>query len=52
MRFFDPFWPITPFSPEQVDVLRSIIHPEIVLSNVPSRPLTGEEVDHGILCTA
>ena len=27
MRFFDPYWPIKPFSSEQVDVLRSIIHP-------------------------
>jgi len=45
MRFFDPFWPITPFSPEQVDVLRSIIHPEIVLSPLASRPLTNEEAE-------
>jgi hypothetical protein len=45
MRFFDPFWEIKPFTSEQVDVLRSIIHPEIILSYVPSRPLTEEETD-------
>ncbi len=45
MRFFDPFWPITPFTPEQVDVLRSIIHPEIILSYLPSKSLTEEEAE-------
>lgn len=44
-RFFNPFWEITPFTPEQVDVLRATIHPEIILSYVPSRPLTEEETD-------
>ncbi len=39
LRFFDPFWNITPFTSEQVDVLRSIIHPEIILSYIPSKPL-------------
>ena len=34
-----------PFSSEQVDVLRSIIHPEIILSYIPSRSLTEEETD-------
>lgn len=42
-RFFHPFWNITPFTPEQVDVLRSIIHPEIILSYVTSRSLTAKE---------
>lgn len=45
MRFFDPFWPITPFTNQQVDVLRSIIHPEIVLSNLSSRALTEGEAE-------
>jgi hypothetical protein len=45
MRFFDPFWEIPQFTSEQVDVLRSIIHPEIILSYVKSRPLTEEETD-------
>jgi hypothetical protein len=45
MRFFDPFWPIKPFSPEQVDVLRSIIHPEIILSYIPSKSLTEAEAE-------
>jgi len=36
-NFFDPWWPITPFTDEQVDVLRSIIHPEIILSPLQSR---------------
>jgi len=36
MRFFDPFWEITPMNSQQIDVLRSIIHPEIVL--VPPEP--------------
>ena len=43
MRFFDPYWEITPFTNDQVDVLRSIIHPEIILSYIPSQPLT--EID-------
>ncbi|RXE56026.1 hypothetical protein ABH15_07460 [Methanoculleus taiwanensis] len=34
--YFDPFWRITPLSQEQIDVLRAIIHPEIILSYVPS----------------
>jgi hypothetical protein len=47
MRFFDPWWPITPFTDEQVDVLRSIIHPEIVLSPLQSRTsITGENVQN------
>jgi superfamily I DNA/RNA helicase len=45
MRFFDPFWEIKPFRPEQVDVLRSIIHPEIILSYMPSKSLTGGETE-------
>ena len=44
-HFFNPFWEIKPFTPEQVDVLRSIIHPEIILSYIPSRVLTAEETD-------
>jgi len=43
MRFFDPFWEIKPFRPEQVDVLRSIIHPEIILSYMPLKSLTDKE---------
>jgi len=43
MRFFDPFWGIKPFRPEQVDVLRSIIHPEIILSYMPLKSLTDKE---------
>jgi len=31
IRFFHPFFEITPFTPEQVKVLRSIINPEIVI---------------------
>ncbi len=45
LRFFNPFWEIMPFSSEQVDVLRSIMHPEIILSYISSRPLTEEETD-------
>ena len=45
MRFFDPFWPIVPLTVEQVDVLRSIIHPEIILSYLPSKSLTEQEAE-------
>ena len=45
MRFFDPFWEIKPFSQQQVDVLRSIIHPEIILSYISSKPLSQEEAE-------
>lgn len=34
--YFDPFWRIQPLSQEQIDVLRAIIHPEIILSYIPS----------------
>ena len=43
--FFDPGWPITPFTEEQVDVLRSIIHPEIVLSPLQSRSSNAGETE-------
>jgi hypothetical protein len=33
-NFFDPFWPITPLTSRQLDVLRGIIHPEIILPSV------------------
>jgi len=46
MRFFDPYWEIKPFTPEQVDVLRSIIHPEIILSYIPSKSLTSDEAEN------
>jgi hypothetical protein len=36
--YFNPFWPINPLSHEQIDVLRAIIHPEIILSYIPSDP--------------
>ena len=43
MQFFEPWWPITPLTEEQVDVLRLIIHPEIVPSPLQSRSsATGE----------
>jgi hypothetical protein len=45
MGFFDPWWPITPLTEEQVDVLRSIIHPEIVLSPLQSRSTSFEDSD-------
>jgi hypothetical protein len=45
MDFFDPWWPITPLTEEQVDVLRSIIHPEIVLSPLQSRSANIDDTD-------
>lgn len=45
MRFFDPYWPITPFNSQQVDVLRSIIHPEIILSYIPSKTRSEKEAE-------
>jgi hypothetical protein len=44
-KYFDPWWPITPLTDEQVDVLRSIIHPEIILSPISSKSLPEEETD-------
>jgi hypothetical protein len=29
--YFDPWWSITPFTPNQIDTLRAIIHPEVIL---------------------
>ena len=34
--YFDPFWRIESLSRKQIDVLRAIIHPEIILSYIPS----------------
>ncbi len=31
-NFFNPFWEFPPLNPSQIDALRSIIHPEILLS--------------------
>ena len=31
-RYFDPWWQFTPLSEQQVSILRSIIHPQIVIS--------------------
>ncbi len=36
--YFDPFWNIDPLSQSQIDVLRAIIHPEIIISYLPSSP--------------
>ena len=37
-KYFDPFWIIKPLSSSQVDVLRAIIHPEIIISYLPTKP--------------
>ncbi|WP_088345529.1 MULTISPECIES: nuclease-related domain-containing DEAD/DEAH box helicase [Rhodomicrobium] len=29
---FDPYWPIEPLSPRQVDAIRAVIHPETIIS--------------------
>ncbi len=44
-NFCDPYWEFTPLTLEQVDVIRSIIHPEIILSYIPSKPMTQQEND-------
>lgn len=31
-EYFDPFWEIEPMTQEQVDVLRAVVHPQIVIS--------------------
>lgn len=41
--YFDPFWPITPLTSKQIDVLRAVIHPEIILSYIPSETLKKEK---------
>ncbi|HNL85715.1 MAG TPA: 3'-5' exonuclease [Methanoregulaceae archaeon] len=41
--YFDPYWNITPLSQNQIDVLRAIIHPEIIISYLPSSPLVVAE---------
>lgn len=28
---FDPWWPFTPMTPTQVDIMRSVLHPEVVI---------------------
>jgi hypothetical protein len=34
-RYFDPYWEIPPLSPEQVDALRAVLHPEVRLATRP-----------------
>ncbi len=34
VRHFDPFWPIEKMTQQQIDVLRSVIHPEVNISAV------------------
>lgn len=34
---FDPFWKIPPLTEEQIDILRSIIHPEIIISSTTEK---------------
>lgn len=42
-KFFDPFWPIEKLSANQVDALRAIIHPEIIIEQ-PSLPTFEQDV--------
>ncbi len=44
-NFCDPFWEFSPLTLEQIDVIRSILHPEIILSYIPSKPVTPEEME-------
>jgi len=37
-NYFDPFWEIKPLTEDQVDVLRAVVHPEIILSYISSKP--------------
>lgn len=30
--YFDPIWEFPPLTPEQIDIIRAIVHPEIILS--------------------
>lgn len=41
--YFHPFWPIKTLTSEQIDVLRAVIHPEIILSYIPSETLKKEK---------
>lgn len=49
VNFFYPFWPIDPLSEEQIQILRSIIHPQIVLEDLTPKSVTDLESD---LCLA
>jgi hypothetical protein len=46
--FFDPWWPFRRLSDEQISILRSVIHPEIVISP-PAQSPTSEQPDLKIL---
>lgn len=37
-NYIDPLWDFPTLTSEQVDILRAIIHPEIILSYLPSNP--------------
>jgi len=42
-KYFDPFWPIEKLRTGQIDALRAIIHPEIIIEQ-PTLPALGEGV--------
>ena len=42
-RYFDPFWPITPMTPNQVNIVKAILHPEILLALAFQDPTKPQE---------
>lgn len=40
--YFDPFWEIDPLTEEEIDVLRAVIRPEIIISYLKSREKISE----------
>jgi superfamily I DNA/RNA helicase len=44
-NYFHPFWKIDPLTEEQVRILRSIIHPQIVIEDLTPRFLSTPEAD-------
>lgn len=47
-KAFDPWWPITRLSDDQVSVLRAILHPEVVVSR-PNSDEPATEIDLAVL---
>jgi hypothetical protein len=47
VKRFDPYWPIAKLTPQQVDVLRSVIHPEVKLSAALA-PVSSAGTDIGL----
>jgi hypothetical protein len=49
VSYFDPFWNIEPLSSDQIDVLRAVIHPEIIISYLSLKPIAAPKSESELI---